>query len=92
MRRRAGRSKSRRATEGLPDPQDPEDFQRYWVYHYRDKLPPPTREEVLVPFASMDIMAYSYDGRATLAKIAARTRQRQGGVLAASRPKKSGSG
>ena len=53
-----------------PDPQDSGSFQRYWLEHYRDKLPPPTREQVLVPFASMDVMAYSYDGRATLAKVA----------------------
>ena len=45
-------------------------FKRYWIEHYHDKLPPPTREQVLVPFASMDVMAYNFDGRATLAKIA----------------------
>ena len=61
---------SRRAPRGLPDPQRSQALPRYWVYQHRDKLPPPTREEVLVPFASMDIMAYSYAGRATLAKIA----------------------
>jgi hypothetical protein len=57
-------------TEGLPDPQDPQAYPRYWAYQYRDKLPPPTREEIFVPFASMDIMAYSYADRTTLAKIA----------------------
>ena len=50
----------------MPDPQVPENFNRYWG----DQLPPPTREEVLAPIASMDIMSYSYSGRATLAKIA----------------------
>ena len=54
----------------LPDPQDPQNYQFYWFEDWRDKLPPPTREQVLVPFASMDLMAWSYDGRATLAKIA----------------------
>ncbi|MFZ5829958.1 MAG: MGH1-like glycoside hydrolase domain-containing protein [Planctomycetota bacterium] len=57
-------------TEGLPDPQNPDHYPRYWVYQFRDKLPAPTLDEVMVPFASMDIMAYSYEGRATLAKIA----------------------
>ena len=35
---------------------------------YWSKVPEPN--QVLVPFASMDIMSYSYDGRNTLAKIA----------------------
>ena len=55
---------------GTPDPQDPDAFRNYWIEHDRDRLPAPTREQVLVPFASMDVTAYSYDGRATLAKIA----------------------
>lgn len=55
--------------ERLPDPQDAGNFKRYWLEYARNKLPPITREQVLVPFASMDIMAYSYDGRAALAKI-----------------------
>ena len=58
------------AGERLPNPQNPANFRRYWVEHYHEKLPPPTREQVLAPIASMDIMAYSYAGRATLAKIA----------------------
>ena len=58
------------AGDRLPDPQDAANFQRYWVHHYLGKLSPPTREQVLVPIASMDVMAYSYDGRATLAKVA----------------------
>lgn len=48
--------------EGTPDPTDPEVSRRYWFYGPPDK--------VRVPFASMDVMAYSYAGRATLAKIA----------------------
>ena len=56
--------------ERLPDPQVPANFRRYWIEHNHDKLPPPTREQVMVPFASMDVMAYSFEGRATLAKIA----------------------
>jgi hypothetical protein len=52
--------------QGMPQPQDSE--KRYWFYSLDDgQLPSP--DEVLVPFASMDIMAYSYAGRATLAKI-----------------------
>ncbi|MCX6970457.1 MAG: trehalase family glycosidase [Verrucomicrobia bacterium] len=57
-------------SEQAPDPLDPSDFKRYWIDLDIEKLPPPTREEVLVPFASMDVMAYSFEGRATLAKIA----------------------
>ena len=56
--------------ERMPDPQDAANYRSYWICRYGEKLPPPTREEVLVPFASMDVMAYSYEGRATLAKIA----------------------
>lgn len=56
--------------EQMPDPSDPLNFKRYWIEHNIDKLPPHTREQVRVPFASMDVMAYSYQGRATLAKIA----------------------
>lgn len=55
-------------TPGLPDPQNPKQFKRYWA-QYQDR-PPITREQVRVPFASMDLMSYSYDGRATLAKMA----------------------
>lgn len=47
---------------GMPDPTDPKEAPRYWFTVYKD--------EVRVPFASMDIMAYSYAGRAVLAKIA----------------------
>jgi hypothetical protein len=50
----------------LPDPQVPANFRNYWAT-YGHKF---TRSQVLAPFASMDVMAYSYSGRATLAKIA----------------------
>ncbi len=46
-----------------PNPKQVEHPGRYW-----SKLPEPS--QVLVPFASMDVMSYSYDGRNTLAKIA----------------------
>lgn len=58
------------ASAQMPDPQVPANFKRYWAEHQSERLPPPTREQVLVPFASMDVMSYSFDGRATLAKIA----------------------
>ena len=46
-----------------PNPKKVEHPGRYW-----SGLPEP--DQVLVPFASMDVMSYSYDGRNTLAKIA----------------------
>jgi hypothetical protein len=58
-------------TKGLPDPQNPADYQYFWLYHFLDRLPAPTLDQVMLPFASMDIMAYSYHARATLATIAA---------------------
>lgn len=58
------------AGDKLPDPQVPANFKSYWLEHHLGKLLPPTREQVMVPFASMDVMAYSYQGRAVLAKIA----------------------
>lgn len=54
----------------MPDPQDPAHFRHYWAEHQRENLPAPTRDQVLVPFASMDVNAYSYEECATLAKIA----------------------
>lgn len=54
----------------LPDPQDPEAFESYWIEYHDRGLTPPDRAEVGVPFASMDIMAWSYEGRAVLAKMA----------------------
>ncbi|MFO8026594.1 MAG: hypothetical protein R6U56_02895 [Opitutales bacterium] len=55
--------------EGMPTPENPEDLRRYW--HQRPSDPMPEAEQVRVPFQSMDIMAYSYSARATLAKVAA---------------------
>jgi len=52
-----------------PDPHDPVAFKRYWNLKEPADFVTPTRDQVLVPIASMDIMGYSYDGRATLAKI-----------------------
>jgi len=52
---------------GMPEPRDPK--QGYWFYRLKDGHMP-DRDDVRVPIASMDIMAYSYAGRATLAKIA----------------------
>lgn len=45
-----------------PNPKQTKNPERYW-----SKVPQP--DQVLVPFASMDVMSYSYDGRNTLAKI-----------------------
>jgi hypothetical protein len=56
--------------ESLPDPQDPAAFKSYWIESHERGDTPPRREEVRVPFASMDIMAWSYEGRAALAKMA----------------------
>lgn len=53
--------------KGMPDPQSPE--KGYWFGSYKDDRMP-TPDEVLVPFASMDIMAYSFSGRAAMVKIA----------------------
>ena len=54
---------------GTPDPQNPKDFKNYWFNVADQKLPPISRAELRVPFASMDVMGYSYDTRATLGKI-----------------------
>jgi len=48
--------------KGTPDPKDPQKARRYWFGRLKGEL--------LVPLASMDVMAYSYSGRAVLAKIA----------------------
>ena len=53
----------------MPNPQDPESFEFYWLDHVKHKLSPPKTEDIRVPFASMDTMAYSYNGRRVLAKI-----------------------
>jgi len=55
--------------ERMPDPKDGRNFKKYWLEYERSNVPSLTREQVLMPFASMDLMAYSYDGRSTLAKI-----------------------
>jgi len=57
-------------TPGLPDPSDPDSFRRYWMYSLGENEQRPTADLVMVPFASMDVMAYSYNARATLAVIA----------------------
>jgi hypothetical protein len=54
--------------EGMPSPENPDDLRRYW--HRGPTDPMPKAEQVRVPFQSMDIMAYSYNARATLAKVA----------------------
>lgn len=54
---------------GTPDPQNPRDYAKYWSQQAKEKIPPFTREQIRAPFDSMDIMGYSYDARATLAKI-----------------------
>jgi hypothetical protein len=56
-------------TPGTPDPANSADFHHYWSSHVHRNLPSFPLAEVMVPFASMDMMAYSYDARATLAKI-----------------------
>lgn len=54
--------------EGMPSPENPDDLRRYW--HRGPTDPMPTADQMKVPFQSMDIMAYSYHARATLAKVA----------------------
>jgi hypothetical protein len=54
-------------SDGVPAPGDPEALRRYW----QRGGPGPGPDEVRVPFASMDIMAYSFSARATLAIISA---------------------
>ena len=57
-------------TPGLPDPQNPKDYGKYWFHPLAENQDRPTAGQMMVPFASMDIMAYSYNARATLAVIA----------------------
>jgi len=54
--------------DGMPDPRDPAALRQYWQ---RGGDGPQSLDEIRVPFQSMDIMAYSYSARATLAKIEA---------------------
>jgi len=53
---------------GMPDPRDPEARKVYWQ---RGGEGPESINDMRVPFQSMDVMAYSYSARATLAKIEA---------------------
>jgi len=53
---------------GMPDPRDPAALRQYWQ---RGGEGPESLDEIRVPFQSMDVMAYSYSARATLAKIEA---------------------
>jgi hypothetical protein len=53
--------------EHTPDPNDPEDQRRYYLWSH--VLKQEVKEPVLVPFRSMDIMAYSYENRAIRALI-----------------------
>ena len=46
---------------GAPGTPDPKNSPRYWFGRFEGEL--------RVPFASMDIMAYSYSGRSVLAKM-----------------------
>lgn len=55
------------SADGMPDPRDPDALRQYWQRGGEGPQP----GEVRVPFQSMDIMAYSYSARATLAKIEA---------------------
>ena len=52
---------------GMPTPRD--SGKRYWFYPSEDGRMP-SLDEVRVPFASMDVMAYRYSGRSVLAKVA----------------------
>jgi hypothetical protein len=53
-------------TPGLPDPRNADQLRQYW---HLGGVTPPAPGQVRVPFASMDVMAYSYSARATLAEI-----------------------
>jgi hypothetical protein len=55
--------------KGMPDPANPAHLGKYWQIGVSD--PPQTLDQVMVPFESMDVMAYSYSARATLAMISA---------------------
>jgi hypothetical protein len=56
---------------GAPLPTDPDAYRSLWMFHARDKIPPPAPEAVLVPFESMDVNAYSHAARNVLALISA---------------------
>jgi hypothetical protein len=57
-------------TPGLPAPENPKDYASYWFHPLAENQQRPTTDMVMAPFASMDVMAYSYSARATLAVIA----------------------
>jgi hypothetical protein len=57
-------------TKGLPDPENPEDYGSYWSHRLGENESRPTLEQVMVPFESMDVTAYSYHARVILASIA----------------------
>jgi hypothetical protein len=52
-------------TVSIPKPKNKDDISKYWVRGSREIL----GADAVFLFASMDINSYSYDGRATLAKI-----------------------
>lgn len=54
---------------GLPTLTNPDDGRRYWFRNFLEAKEPPSMENVMVPFASMDFMAYSYSARSTLAVV-----------------------
>jgi len=57
---------------GAPVPTDPDSFRRYWANHNRaGHSPPASTDEVLVPFESMDVNAYSHAARDVLALVSA---------------------
>jgi len=55
---------------GMPDPRDPASYKSFWMASAQAGLPPPRPDAIRVPFASMDLMAWSYEGRIALAKMA----------------------
>jgi hypothetical protein len=58
-------------TPGLPDPGNPKDYASYWFHPLAENQQRPTSDMVMAPFASMDVMAYSYNARSTLAVVSA---------------------
>ncbi|MEI6076364.1 MAG: trehalase family glycosidase [Verrucomicrobiota bacterium] len=54
---------------GTADPANSKDFHKYWNSHVHRNLPSFPLTDVMLPFQSMDMMAYSFDARMTLAKI-----------------------
>jgi len=56
-------------TAGLPSPQDPEAYARYWIERRQQGFPAPAPADLLVPIASLNINGYSFCGRLVLADI-----------------------